>query len=136
MLWALPCVRTSQRGRNALPTPPPTPTPVPLSVSHPLSVSYHSREQQELRGRMGMARERRKYPWGNRNLASAYQQANSGPRGLEMGLLKTAAAAAAKSFQSCPTLCDPRDDSPPGSPFPGMLQARTQEWVTVSFSNA
>ena len=43
--------------------------------------------------------------------------------------LLTAAAAAAKSFQSCPTLCDPRDGSPPGSPIPGVLQARTLEWV-------
>ena len=47
-----------------------------------------------------------------------------------------AAAAAAKSLQSCPTLCDPRDGSPPGSPFPGILQARTLEWVAISFSNA
>ena len=47
-----------------------------------------------------------------------------------------AAAAAAKSLQSCPTLCDPRDGSPPGSPVPGILQARTLEWVAVSFSNA
>ena len=46
------------------------------------------------------------------------------------------AAAAAKSLQSCPTLCDPRDDSPPGSPVPGILQARTLEWVAISFSNA
>ena len=43
---------------------------------------------------------------------------------------------AAKLFQSCPTLCDPTDDSPPGSPVPGILQARTQEWVAISFSNA
>ena len=47
-----------------------------------------------------------------------------------------AAAAAAKSLQSCPTLCDPIDGSPPGSPIPGMLQARTLEWVAMSFSNA
>ena len=44
--------------------------------------------------------------------------------------------AAAKSFQSCLTLCDPIDGSPPGSPIPGILQARTQEWVAISFSNA
>ena len=44
--------------------------------------------------------------------------------------------AAAKSLQSCPTLCDPIDGSPPGSPFPGILQARTLEWVAISFSNA
>ena len=48
----------------------------------------------------------------------------------------TAAAAAAKSLQSCLTLCDPIDDSPPGSPVPGILQARTLEWVAISFSNA
>ena len=47
-----------------------------------------------------------------------------------------AAAAAAKSFQSCPTLCDPIDGSPPGSPVPGILQARILEWVAISFSNA
>ena len=46
------------------------------------------------------------------------------------------AAAAAKSRQSCPTLCDPIDGSPPGSPVPGVLQARTLEWVATSFSNA
>ena len=45
-------------------------------------------------------------------------------------------AAAAKSLQSCPTLCDPVDGSPPGSPVPGILQARTLEWVAISFSNA
>ena len=46
------------------------------------------------------------------------------------------AAAAAKSLQLCLTLCDPIDGSPPGSPFPGILQARTLEWVAISFSNA
>ena len=46
------------------------------------------------------------------------------------------AAAAAKSLQSCPTLCDPKDSSPPGSTIPGILQARTLEWVAISFSNA
>ena len=50
--------------------------------------------------------------------------------------LVTAAAAAAKSLQSCPTLCHPIDGSPPGSPVPGILQARKLEWVTISFSNA
>ena len=46
-------------------------------------------------------------------------------------LLITAAAAAAKSLQSCPTLCDPVDGSPPGSAVPGILQARTKEWVSL-----
>ena len=49
---------------------------------------------------------------------------------------KIHAAAAAKSLQSCPTLCDPTDSSPPGSPIPWILQARTLEWVAISFSNA
>ena len=49
---------------------------------------------------------------------------------------RTAAAAAAKSLQSCPTLCDPIDGSPPGSPVPGTLQARTLEWGAIAFSDA
>ena len=52
------------------------------------------------------------------------------------GIDSAAAAAAAKSLQSCPTLCDPIDGSPPDSPIPGILQARTLEWVAISFSNA
>ena len=51
-------------------------------------------------------------------------------------IMMVAAAAAAKSLQSCLTLCDPIDSSPPGSPVPGILQARTLEWVAISFSNA
>ena len=47
-----------------------------------------------------------------------------------------AATATAKSLQSCLTLCDPIDGSPPGSPVPGILQERTLEWVAISFSNA
>ena len=68
---------------------------------------------------------------------------NSQALGLEVGSdeykigsLRVAAAAAAKSRQSCPTLCDPIDGSPPGSPNPGILQARTLVWVAISFSNA
>ena len=49
---------------------------------------------------------------------------------------QVAAAAAAKSLQSCPTLCNPTDGSPSGSPVPGILQARTPEWVAISFSKA
>ena len=51
-------------------------------------------------------------------------------------LYDPAAAAAAKSLQLCPTLCDPIDGSPPGSPVPGILQARTLEWVAIFFSSA
>ena len=50
--------------------------------------------------------------------------------------VESAAAAAAKSLQSCSTLCGPIGSSPPGSPVPGILQARTLEWVAISFSNA
>ena len=49
-------------------------------------------------------------------------------------ILNTMAAAAAKSLQSCPTLCDPIDSNPPGSPVPGILQARTLEWAAIAFS--
>ena len=52
------------------------------------------------------------------------------------GVRKCSAAAAAKSLQSCPTLCDPLDGSPPGSPIPGILQAGTLKWAAISFSNA
>ena len=55
---------------------------------------------------------------------------------LNRALIRNAAAAAARSLQSCPTLCDPRDGRPPGSPVPGILQTRILEWVAISFSNA
>ena len=64
------------------------------------------------------------------NITNYYNNANQSYNELSMLL------AAAKSLQSCPTLCDPIDGSPPGSPFPGILQARTLEWVAISFSNA
>ena len=53
-----------------------------------------------------------------------------------LNLMHLNAAAAAKSLQSCPTLCDPIDGSPPGSAIPGILQVRTLEWVAISLSNA
>ena len=56
--------------------------------------------------------------------------------GADSAAAAAVAAAAAKSLQSCPTLCDPIDGSPLGSPIPGILQARTLEWVAISFSNA
>ena len=52
------------------------------------------------------------------------------------GLVNYVTAAAAKSLQSCPNLCNLKDGSPPGSPVPGIRQARTLEWVAISFSNA
>ena len=59
-----------------------------------------------------------------------------GFKGISNGGTSSTAAAAAKSLQSCPTLCNPIDGSPLGSPIPGILQARTLEWVAISFSNA
>ena len=56
--------------------------------------------------------------------------------GYKFEIKVSAVSAAAKSLQSCPTLCYPTDGSPPGSPVPGILQARTLEWVAISFSNA
>ena len=76
------------------------------------------------------------------NKASTYPLYHQTQRALPFlslpcpSLKLAAAAATAKSLQSCPTLCDPIDDSPPGSPVPGILQARTLEWVAISFSNA
>ena len=57
-------------------------------------------------------------------------------KGLDLVDRVPAAAAAAKSLQSCPTLCDPIDSSPLGSSVPGILQARIPEWVAISFPNA
>ena len=56
--------------------------------------------------------------------------------GKVTSLLFNMLSVAAKSLQLCPTLCNPMDSSPPGSPVPGILQARTLEWVAISFSNA
>ena len=55
---------------------------------------------------------------------------------MAFGLAQVCFMCYAKSLQSCPTPCDPRDGSPPSSPVPGILQARTLEWVAISFSNA
>ena len=55
---------------------------------------------------------------------------------VSISFKNTSAAAAAKTLQSCLTLCDPIEGSPPGSPVPGILQARTLEWVAISFSDA
>ena len=79
---------------------------------------------------------------GSRLLTSLLEHFHAALIGLTMITLNScmifsvAAAAAAKSLQSCPTLCNPIDSSPPGSPVPGVLQARTLGWVAMSFSNA
>ena len=68
-------------------------------------------------------------------LCSALPKKEDHGQPMRACLLSTAAAAAAKSLQSCPTLCDPIDGSLPGSPVPGILQGRILEWVAISFSN-
>ena len=76
-------------------------------------------------------------PWGCRELEGLNRLSTHIPvLGVNRIVGSVPAAAAAKSLQSCPTLCDPIDGSPPGSPVPGILQARTLEWVAISFSNA
>ena len=71
--------------------------------------------------------------WEHLNVKSDLRKANT----VEVYINETdyTAAATAKLLQSCPTLCDPIDGSQPGSPVPGILQARTLEWVAISFSN-
>ena len=69
------------------------------------------------------------------NLSLLHWQVDSLPLSHQ-GSREEVIAAAAKSLQSCPTLCDPIDGSPTGSPVPGILQARTLEWAAISFSNA
>ena len=71
-----------------------------------------------------------------RGQGSLCQSQSLNPKPQTLQETKKDIAAAAKSLQSCPTLCDPIDGSPPGSPVPGILQARTLEWVAISFSNA
>ena len=71
-----------------------------------------------------------------KRLLISWLQSPSAAISVPKYLLWNTAGAAAKSLQSCPTLCDPRDGSPPGSPVPGFLQARTLEWAAISFSNA
>ena len=78
-------------------------------------------------------KERGQGPWRSKCPASTCVDSNWFWRGI---LSAAAAAAAAKSLQLCPTLCDPIDGSPPGSPVPGILQARTLEWAAISFSSA
>ena len=70
------------------------------------------------------------------HLLKWWRQIENLAQGVRTKVMFAAAAAAAKSLQLCPTLCDPIDGSPPGSPIPGILQARTLEWIAISFSNA
>ena len=72
----------------------------------------------------------------NAELDEAQARIKIGGRNINNFRYADVAAAAAKSLQSCITLCDPIDGNPPGSPFPEILQARTLEWVAISFSQA
>ena len=67
---------------------------------------------------------------------NTFKHAQEKEKGKEKTEIYYVWSAATKSLQSCPTLCDPIDSSPPGSSVPGILQARTLEWVAISFSNA
>ena len=82
-----------------------------------------------------MGSSRQEY-WSGLPFPSPEDLPNSGIKARSPALQAAEPRAAAKSVQSCPTLCDPKDGSPPGSPVPGILQARTLEWVAISFSNA
>ena len=77
-----------------------------------------------------------KYIWNNKPSILSQLQVYCLVEKYNLKSVTYAAAAAAKSLQSCLTLCDPIDGSPPGPPVPGNLQARTLEWVAISFSNA
>ena len=72
----------------------------------------------------------------NQHIVSLRETASVAPLILENSLANVSLLCYAKSLQSCPTLCDPIDGSPPVSPDPGILQARTLEWVAIYFSNA
>ena len=122
---------------------------LPLQTALELSASYSldTRRSQggvwEESGRdLGGVRERtgRNLERTGRSQGEVWEESGSCMEGVrertERRGLGEGAAAAAKSLQSCPTLCDPTDSSPPGSPVPGILQARTLEWVAISFSNA
>ena len=78
---------------------------------------------------------RKCHDWGQR-LGVYHISLSKGRVKLSVPGPQAAAAAAAKAFRSCPTLCDPIDGSPPDSSVPGILQARILEWVAISFSNA
>ena len=118
------------------PTPTPPHTPPPPPPTHTLYVT-------ELSSRLpgvskafccqGTSSSNCLYSWFVNHLAILCSP--SLPHKKPSPLSQLAAAAAAKSLQSCPTLYDPIDSSPPGSPVPGILQARTLEWVAISFSN-
>ena len=75
-------------------------------------------------------------PWGHMSWTRVRDSNSNNKVILNFCRMLSQAAAAAKSLPSCLILCDPIDGSPPGSPVPGILQARTLEWVAISFSNA
>ena len=109
----------------------------------PLGSSVHGIFQARIVEWVALSFSRRSSPIRDRTCVSCigrqslYRLSHQGsPYYKMLGGRELPAAAAAKLLQSCPTLCNPIDRSPPGSPIPGILQARTLEWVAISFSNA
>jgi len=133
IIRCLPClVHESSLGFSSSWAPPPTePTVSPPLVTHFLATPW-LKGGKEIRTQW--AKERSKAHPGchvSKSTCSSYPHVLTFKSGLW-----SSAAAAAKSLQSCLTLCDPIDSSPAGSPVPGIFQARTLEWVAISFSNA
>ena len=98
--------------------------------------SWKSRWRQDTKGLVTCAKGTNFIPFWTKENTGKITQVVASPDFTSLSWSAAAAAAAAKSLQPCPTLCDPIDGSPPGSPVPGILQARTLEWVAISFSNA
>ena len=113
---------------------PPCPTPIPgvYSNSCPLSWWYHLTISSSV---IPFSSDLQSFPASGSFQMSQLFTSGGQSIGVSASFLPMNAAAA-KSLQSCLTLCDPRDDSTPGSAIPGILQARTLEWVAISFSNA
>ena len=99
-----------------------------VKATHPTTLAWRLPWTEESGGLQSMGWQRVRHYWGNLVCTTPKPAINL--------FNNAAAAAAAKSLQSCPTLCDPIDGSPPGSCVPGILQARILEWVAISFSNA
>ena len=98
--------------------------------------SWKSRWRQDTKGLVTCAKGTNFIPFWTKENTGKITQVVASPDFTSLSWSAAAAAAAAKSLQPCPTLCDPIDGSPPGSPVPGILQARILDWVAISFSNA
>ena len=107
------------------------------TVSHAGAPDTRCQSQSEMRRVYIGGQPRAEAVWGHVHILSMKCQSLNGKARRDLsGQSRWDVAAAAKSLQSCPTLCDSIDGSPPGSPNPGILQARTLEWVAISFPNS